>query len=189
MYENWKSVVGYVGLYNVSDLGRIFNVKTGRFLDGTVTRDGYKRLRLKSHNNFAKSKLVHVLVAEAFIGPREPGKVINHKDANKTNNVAWNLEYITFQENSQHAKRLGLLRPFFQPGIKNIRAKLTDDLVREVRRLRGERKTLRELSLQFGVGTSTINRAAKGIAWKHLPLIQQNDSQQVPLLQIRVEEQ
>lgn len=51
---------------------------------------------------------IHTLVAKYSIGERPPGLVINHKDGNKLNNHPSNLEYITTQQNTKHAVRLGL---------------------------------------------------------------------------------
>lgn len=58
-----------------------------------------------------KTKLnlrVHRLVAEAFLGPCPKGLVVHHKDANKENNAASNLEYVTQKENTRHAIERGV---------------------------------------------------------------------------------
>ncbi len=55
---------------------------------------------------------MHWLVAEAFLGKRPKKHTINHKDGNKTNNDINNLEYVTSSENTEHAIKLGLYKPF-----------------------------------------------------------------------------
>src|SRR5690625_5266754 len=101
--EVWKSVVGYEGLYEVSNRGEIrskdrqvwngnvYYEKKGRILKKTKTTTGYWKVELYK-NKKRKSKRVHRLVAKAFI-PREKGKeLINHLDGNPLNNKVNNLE-------------------------------------------------------------------------------------------------
>ncbi len=114
MTEVWKPVLD--GWYEVSNLGTVRRLKPGRGTRvGWVQRiwlDNYgyqmvgpyiagKRIRAK----------VHRLVAGAFIGPCPPGKEVNHKDGDKTNNRADNLEYLTKSENVLHSYRNGLRTP------------------------------------------------------------------------------
>lgn len=116
--EKWKSVKGYEGYYEVSNLGQVRSVdrllphnrgesrlQPGKLLKGEVTYQGYKRVRL---SKFSKTKKfnVHRLVAEAFIGGYPSGKVINHIDENKANNKVENLEYITQKENINHGSSM-----------------------------------------------------------------------------------
>ena len=56
-------------------------------------------------------KLIHRLVAYAFLGDPGPGYDVNHKDGNKRNNIADNLEWCTRKENVRHAFRTGLMAP------------------------------------------------------------------------------
>ena len=53
-------------------------------------------------------KYVHHMVYEAYIGPREKGMTLNHKDGNKLNNNISNLEQVTYAENNLHAREMGL---------------------------------------------------------------------------------
>jgi hypothetical protein len=119
--ESWRGVVGFADLYEVSDAGRVRRmgraakagrgrgggVRLGRVLTGVVNRGGYASVQLWRDGRVA-NKLVHVLVAEAFIGPRPHRLDVNHIDGNKRNNAAVNLEYCTRGENNAHAFRLGL---------------------------------------------------------------------------------
>ncbi len=72
-----------------------------------LDRDGYERINV-THNAVHMTLLVHRLVAETFLGPRE-GRTVNHKDGNKRNNAVNNLEYLTAAENTTHAFQSGLV--------------------------------------------------------------------------------
>jgi hypothetical protein len=106
--ENWKPVVGFEGHYEVSDHGRVRRAcagkgtRIGRVLKTPPDTDGYPRVRL-SRNGIQLDINVHILVAAAFIGPCPEGKEVNHKNLNRANNRAGNLEYSTHQENIQHS--------------------------------------------------------------------------------------
>ena len=104
MIEIWKDVEGYEGLYQVSDLGRVKRVNTGRILKGRKNTDGYLRVNLYK-NNVSYTKTIHRLVAEAFIPNTENKPQVNHIDENKTNNLASNLEWMTSKENNNHGTR------------------------------------------------------------------------------------
>jgi hypothetical protein len=115
--EEWRPVAGYEGIYEVSDLGRVRSLDrddcTGRKRKGRVLVQcnvmGYKFVNL-SRNGEQWVIRVHSLVATAFIGARSEGMTVNHKNCDKADNRAGNLEYMTIQENLSHAKdndRLG----------------------------------------------------------------------------------
>lgn len=101
--EQWKDVVGYEGLYMVSDLGRVksFKRKKVKILTSCKSKRFYLIVVL-SENNIKKTKYVHKLVSMAFLGHIPCGYelVINHKNLNKTDNRVCNLEAITHRENT-----------------------------------------------------------------------------------------
>lgn len=108
--ENWRTAVGWEGVYEVSDQGNV------RSLDRTVvTRSGevqhwkgrmrkisisggYKQVSLYDHGR-RKTVWVHNLVAEAFLGPRPPGLEVCHSDDDGTNATLANLRYDTHSAN------------------------------------------------------------------------------------------
>lgn len=112
--EEWRPVVGYEGIYEVSDAGRVRSVPrvdaAGRVrapkIKAQSLSNGY-RFVLLFKNRKQRAARVHVLVAAAFLGPRPPGLVVNHIDHDKTNNQVGNLEYVTQRENIQAAVRAG----------------------------------------------------------------------------------
>lgn len=103
--EEWKPIVGYPG-YEVSNLGNVRRVSVLQ-LKQQINPRGRKTVCLYGPNG-KKYARVHCLVAAAFIGARAPGMEINHKDGDRLNNTAANLEYLTADENREHARKLGL---------------------------------------------------------------------------------
>lgn len=107
--EQWRDVVGYEGLYQISNSGKLRNTK-GHILKVHIAHNGYCYFNI-SKNSVAKSKRVHRLVAEAFIPNPENKAEVNHKDGDKFNNHVENLEWMTKSENNLHAFRTHLRPP------------------------------------------------------------------------------
>ena len=97
MKEIWKDIIGYEGLYQVSNLGEVRSVSRrgakGKILSKSIN-NGYYRVVLCS-NSKAKGMAVHRLVAQSFISNPNNLPVVNHKDENKLNNNVENLEWCT----------------------------------------------------------------------------------------------
>nr|DAK20800.1 MAG TPA: homing endonuclease [Caudoviricetes sp.] len=102
--ETWKPVVGYEGLYEVSSKGKVRGLKTGRILKPFYTK-GYAMVNLTSTSNDRTKKLVHRLVAQAFIPNLKNLSDVNHKDEIKTNNNLDNLEWISHKDNLNYGTR------------------------------------------------------------------------------------
>lgn len=101
--EEWKTIPGYNGIYQVSSDGRVKNAY-GHFLKAETTRNGYKRVVFYDRKKFS----VHRLVALTFIPNPENKEVVNHKNGIKTDNRVENLEWNTWSENEKHAYAAGL---------------------------------------------------------------------------------
>ena len=104
--ELWKDVVGYEGIYLVSDIGRFKNVSTSRIFIGTLPNDNDYYRTVLTKNKKEKAFLVHRLVAFAFIPNPEGKPIINHKNGKKTDNRVENLEWCTYQENVIHSIKM-----------------------------------------------------------------------------------
>lgn len=104
MEEIWKDIKEYEGLYQVSNLGRVKRVTTGRILKGRKNKAGYLLVGL-CKSSVSSTKTLHRLVAQAFIPNPENKPEVNHIDENKTNNMVFNLEWMTTKENINHGTR------------------------------------------------------------------------------------
>lgn len=145
MYENeeWKDCVGYEGLYQISNYGRVKSLdrlvwnrfqyveRSGRMMKLQIDRYGYMRVCLLK-NRKKTFEQVHRLAAIAFIENPNNYPQVNHKDANKKNNFVGtkennyldgNLEWCTNQQNMEHAHQHidfnYITRPVLQIDIEN----------------------------------------------------------------------
>lgn len=112
MEEIWKDVVGFEGLYKVSNLGNVRSVArlgtNGVVLKKRYFATGYEKTTL--YKNCKQTTFVtHRIVAEAFIPNPNNLPQINHIDGNKLNNRVDNLEWVTCSDNVKHAYRTGLI--------------------------------------------------------------------------------
>jgi hypothetical protein len=101
MEEIYKDVVGYEGIYQVSNFGNVKSCKTGLIRNYYLEKNGYYSITLRK-NGVGNTRKVHQLVAESFLNHKRCGYklVINHIDLNKINNKVDNLEIVTNRENS-----------------------------------------------------------------------------------------
>ena len=98
MEEVWKDIKGYEGLYQVSSLGKVKNLKYNKILKRTINKGGYMVVSL-SKNNKSKKYYVHRLVAQTFI----ENNIVNHKNFNKLDNRVENLEWCSQEYNAMHS--------------------------------------------------------------------------------------
>ena len=103
--EIWKDIKGYEELYQVSDLGRVRSFKSGKWqtLKNRLTPRGYYLVTLYKDGK-ATNKWVHKLVAQAFIPNPNNLPQVNHKDEDKLNNAASNLEWCTAKYNINYGE-------------------------------------------------------------------------------------
>ena len=122
--EAWKPVVGYEGLYEVSDEGSVKRVapaqgtQPGRILKPIVKkRGGYIAVGLRKSGSVRKLKSVHRMVAEAFLGGTDM-PLVRHMDGNPKNNRVDNLRWGTESENAFDRVRHGTQHIGNQNSIK-----------------------------------------------------------------------
>ena len=100
--EFWKPVEGFEQFYEVSNLGRVKSLRSGKVRKPVPNRQtGYLALVLVGEG-FRRTMSVHRLVATAFCERHDGCDCINHKDENKHNNVADNLEWCTHHYNDTY---------------------------------------------------------------------------------------
>lgn len=106
MIEVYKTIEDYPN-YEVSNLGNVRNIKTGRVLRPSMNKGGYQYVGL-CLNRKSKIHLIHRLVATAFIPNLNDKRTVNHINGIKTDNRVENLEWTTDSENMKHAYKTGL---------------------------------------------------------------------------------
>jgi len=194
--EKWLPVVGYEGLYEVSNLGRVRSadrlkrtahspyVLPGRVLKQHTDRKGYKRitLHLKSDGpgrRWGKGFFVHRLVLMAHLRlPTADETDANHKDFNVANNCVSNLEWVTHQGNMVYSSVRGRLCGAVSRGG---RTKLTAEQVAGIRFAGASRKVPQhEIARDFGVKQQTISKILNGHRWTF------GDAKGVPIVDLGV---
>jgi hypothetical protein len=154
--EQWLPVVGFEGLYEVSDLGRIRSLRTGKIrIPGTVT-GGYRQIALcvSGKKSFL---LVSRIVLSSFDRPPRPREEADHRDFDRGNNRLKNLQWKSKQANMDHSTRAG-----------RRAQKLTADSVRQIRRRYAAGEKQADLALEFGVTQGSISMTVSGQKWKHV---------------------
>ena len=96
--EFWNGIPDYEGFYEESSLGRTRNIRTGRVLKPTKTRNGYLYVSLWK-NNVGKKFLVHRLVWTTFVGEIPEGYELDHINTERVCNRLSNLRVVTRKEN------------------------------------------------------------------------------------------
>lgn len=166
------AVRGFEQFYEVGSDGAIYRLwritSDGRTLEPRKLRGSvgvYVAVTLCGLGNVRKHIGVHQIVCEAFHGPAPSARhEPNHKDGNKHNNAADNLEWATRAENQRHAADAGLKRH----GAESHLAKLTLDDVREIRGLLVARKlSQKQIARRFGVAQAQISRINTGKKWRN----------------------
>lgn len=117
MIEEWKWISGYEGIYQISNLGRLksFRKEEGGYIRSNKNKNGwYLTVNLYDSKGQRKTKRIHALVAEAFIGEIPKGYQVHHKDGNKQNNAVSNLAII---HPSQHRKETEKAKPQITTGM------------------------------------------------------------------------
>lgn len=180
--EEWRPVTGYERYYSVSSLGRVrrelTNSRTyaGRLLKCGIGDVGYLNVTL-CVNGKERTRRVHILVAEAFLGPVPVDQEVNHKDDNRTNARASNLEYGTHKHNMEHARAAGrtatgsrhrsqLYPDKIMHGENHASAKLSDKEVTEIRELLAAGMKQRIIAQRFNVTPAAISAISAGRNWR-----------------------
>ena len=103
--EEWKNVIGYEGLYEVSNMGNVRNVRRNTLLKLSKNKYGYIRVFLYK-NGISTGFQVHRLVAQAFLPNPDNLPQVNHKDEDKSNNRVDNLEWCSQLYNNIYGSRM-----------------------------------------------------------------------------------
>lgn len=161
MSERWLPVVGFVGAYEVSDLGRVRSLLSGGLMKKqTLNKSGYLYTMLRGKKNVR----VHKLVLEAFVGACPPGMETRHLDGNRKNNELSNLCYGTRRKNFEDKKRHGT----DNAGGRHPMAKISEDDAIDILWLQRHGADARTIAESYGVCTEQVRRIRAGTRWAHL---------------------
>lgn len=158
--EAWQPIAGFEG-YDVSDLGRVRGPQ-GIMKTYRRKKDGYVQFVLRTITGRHKALYLHRLVACAFVPNPDGLPQVNHKDLDKSNCVALNLEWGTQAHNILHAAAGGRK-------LNGAYMKLTEAQAAEIRqKYPGPYKgvALRTLAKEYGVSIAMIQYVVTGKNWK-----------------------
>jgi len=158
--EKWRDVVGFEGLYKVSNFGRIQTVKTGKIKEQTISKSDNRPYLSLWKNNKIKVCRPHKLVMEAFVSLRPEGLECCHNDGNPQNNHWSNLRWDTPKNNHADKVKHGTTNRGEQCGT----AKLT---LEQVRAIRQDTRLQRIIAAEYGVKDNTISRIKSFKRWAH----------------------
>lgn len=162
-----KDIPGYEGLYAVTTDGRVWSYSKKDYLKTQLSYNGYVWLKL-SLNGKSKTKRVHRLVAATYIPNPQAKPCVNHLDGNKKNNDLSNLEWVTNQENTDHAKANNLFN--VARGEKAGPSKLRDKDVIAIRLKHKQGRSVGSLAWEYNLVHNGIKGIITGRTWKHLPI-------------------
>lgn len=155
--EYWKPVEGYEGLYEVSDLGRVKSLRSGKLMSLSASNTGYMQLNL-SGAPARKIRHVHRLVLEAFVGPCPAGMEGCHANGNRADNRLSNLRWDTRKGNMADA----IVHGMTNRGERSPSSKLTE---LEVRTIRKSVLNNGELAKIYGVSRESVRDIKLGKRW------------------------
>ena len=174
--EEWRPVVDWEDEYEVSSTGRVRGIDRVLSPDGLAPRkwSGIELSRCSDTNSYPlvilhkagcrRTRQVHRLVLEAFVGRRPLGKEARHLDGVRTNNNIKNLEWATHADNEadkdKHGTRI--------QGEDQWKSKLTEDQVEQIYVLRKDGLNYPEIASKFDVTPENIGYVVRGETWKHV---------------------
>lgn len=166
--EHWKPIKDFEELYEVSSWGRVRTKYVLRRASSNILKPflasnsgGCKYYQYSLHAGDGKRVrvLAQVLVARHFVPNPDNLPLVNHKDLNKLNNIDTNLEWVTHQGNTLHARDAGVYNAKTNP--KRIK-KLTEDQVSLIKYQVEQGRRRREVAREFGVHRSYVDMLVRG---------------------------
>lgn len=165
--ELWKWIDGYEGKYDINPKGEVRSYLPDghcRKVKQSISGHGYLYVSLSK-----KTFSLHRLVANAFVANPLHRKEVNHRDGNKKNPSAENLEWVTRSENIRHAISLGLFTPPKARGEAANKSHLKNEDVLAIRAKYAKGgSTHKSLAQQYGVDPYCIYAIVNRKTWTHI---------------------
>ena len=167
MNEIWKDIIGYCGFYQISNFGRVFSLPRPGTTGGIIKpgrNNAYLQIILYK-NGKSKTKLIHTLVLESFVGLRPEGMECRHLDGNGNNNQSSNLRWSNHSINMKDK----FIHKTDNNGVKHPMSILTDSCVVKIRTLyaTGEWTQL-ALAKKYNIERTAISRAVNKKTWRYV---------------------
>lgn len=165
--EIWRPIMepAFKGRYQVSNLGRVRRIKvlTAHKFAGSgrlyVSLSMPHKAKYR-HGRALKNKSVHRLVAGAFCENPDQKKQVNHKNGDKFDNCASNLEWVTNRENMDHAMKTGLIGPASN-------RKVDPTIAIEMHRAgQSQRDIAKFFNCTKNAVATTLSHHLRGVPWK-----------------------
>ena len=158
--EQWKNVVGFEGIYEVSNHGNIRSVKTNQIKKPTINKKDNRPFLNLWKNNKQKIMRPHRIVLEAFVGKCPEAMECCHNDGNSFNNHVSNLRWDTHTSNIHDRIKHGTSNRGERCGT----AKLT---LEQVNAIRQDTRLQRIIANEYNIAESMISRIKNGKRWQH----------------------
>ena len=177
--EIWKDIVGYDGLYQISNMGRVKSLERiarnnhkikEKILTPNLNKGGYLRVHLRK-DNYSYTPLIHRLVAQAFLPNPNNKPQIDHINTNKTDNRVCNLRWTTASENMKNPITLessriansGENNPMFGViGANNKRSRTVLQFTKDGEFIK-KWDCINDIKRELGINAVLINRVCKGL--------------------------
>lgn len=162
MSEIWKRIPGFENKYAVSNHGLVksfINNPNGEIVTFVIGTHGYYLRSMRDTKGKVTCVKLHRVVAKMFIPNPNNLLTVNHIDGNKLNNHVDNLEWVTLQDNIQHAIDTNLRK-------RSYVQKLNENYVREIRsKYETTNITIKELATEYKVAWNAINKILRYNTW------------------------
>lgn len=164
--EIWRDILGYEGLYQVSNKGRIFSLPKG-YHNGIIKKQVYSiarnKMRIQLHKSGQREQFsVRCLVADMFIPNPKEYKLTRNINGDVRNNKSTNIEW--FKHNGNDYFTIGHK---LNIGEDNPNVKLTNKKVREIKK-EFKKKTINQIKDMYNISSRTVYNIVKGRSWKHI---------------------
>lgn len=156
LQENWKKIKQLENRYEISNYGKIRNAKTLQILKTQISNSGYLRVCLRTRKGKKRQFSIHRLVAQYFVPNPMHKPEVNHKDENRLNNLASNLEWVTQKENANYGTR---------------KQRVSEDQGMHIRRIAPNKEEQHYFTLHDAEKETGIPRQSISYAIKHQTLL------------------